>query len=93
MLKPLGLPPTVIELVHHHHERWDGDGYPDRLKGENIPLPARIFAIVDVWDALTSDRPYRKAWTTEKAIDHLKEQAGKHFDPDIVDKFLIVIQR
>jgi putative two-component system response regulator len=93
ILKPLGLPPTVLDLVHHHHERWDGDGYPDRLAGENIPLPARIFAVVDVWDALTSDRPYRKAWTTDKAIDHLREQAGKHFDPDVVDKFLIVIQR
>jgi putative two-component system response regulator len=93
ILQPLGLPPTVIDLVYHHHERCDGNGYPDRLTGAKIPLAARIFAIVDVWDALTSDRPYRKAWSEEKTIAYMKEQTGKHFDPDIVEKFLIVIQR
>jgi len=93
ILQPLGLPPTVIDLVHHHHERCDGNGYPDRLTCKKIPLAARIFAIVDVWDALTSDRPYRPAWSQEKTIVYIKEQAGKHFDPVIVEKFLIVIQR
>ena len=93
ILQPLGLPPTVIDLVYHHHERCDGNGYPDRLTGAKIPLAARIFAIVDVWDALTSDRPYRPAWSEEKTIAYIKEQAGKHFDPDVVEKFLIVIQR
>jgi len=93
ILQPLGLPPTVIDLVYHHHERCDGNGYPDRLTCKKIPLAARIFAIVDVWDALTSDRPYRKAWSEEKTIAYIKEQAGKHFDPDIVEKFLIVVQR
>jgi len=93
ILQPLGLPPTVIDLVHHHHERCDGNGYPDRLTCKKIPLAARIFAIVDVWDALISDRPYRPAWSQEKTITYIKEQAGKHFDPDIVEKFLIVIQR
>jgi putative two-component system response regulator len=92
ILQPLGLPPIALSLVHYHHEHWDGSGYPDRLTGESIPLPARIFAVVDVWDALTSDRPYRKAWSQEKTIAYIKEQAGKHFDPDIVEKFLIVIQ-
>jgi putative two-component system response regulator len=92
IIQPLGLPPTVIDLVHHHHERWDGNGYPSRLSGKKIPLVARIFAIVDVWDALTTDRTYRKAWSKEKTINYISEQAGKHFDPDIVEKFLIVIQ-
>ena len=93
ILQPLGLPPTVIDLVYHHHERCDGNGYPDRLTCKKIPLAARIFAIVDVWDALTSDRPYRPAWSQEKTIAYVTEQAGKHFDPDIVEKFFIVIQR
>jgi putative two-component system response regulator len=93
ILRPLGLPSTVIELVYYHHERWDGSGYPKGLAGKNIPLPARLFAVVNAWNALTSDRPQRKAWTNDKAIAYIKEQAGKHFDPDIVDKFLIVIQR
>jgi len=93
ILQPLGLPPTVIDLVHHHHERCDGNGYPDKLTCKKIPLAARIFTIVDVWDALTSDRPYRPAWSQEKTIAYIKEQAGKHFDPDIVEKFLRIIQR
>jgi putative two-component system response regulator len=93
ILQPLGLPPTVIDLVYHHHERCDGNGYPDRLTCKKIPLAARIFAIVDVWDALTSDRPYRPAWSEEKTIAYIKEQTGKHFDPDIAEKFLIVVQR
>lgn len=93
ILQPLGLPPTVINLVYHHHERWDGGGYPDRLRGERIPLAARIFSIVDVWDALTSDRPYRKAWSQDMTIEYFTEQAGKQFDPNIVEKFLAIIQR
>jgi putative two-component system response regulator len=93
ILQPLGLPPIAIEITYHHHERWDGDGYPEGLAGEDIPLPARIFAIVDVWDTLTSDRPYRRAWSQEKTIAYMKEQAGTHFDPNIVEKFLAVIER
>jgi HD-GYP domain-containing protein (c-di-GMP phosphodiesterase class II) len=81
-----------MDLVYHHHERWDGSGYPDGLAGEKIPLPARIFAIVDVWDAITSDRPYRPAWDTDKAIRYISEQAGMSFDPLLVEKFLILIQ-
>jgi len=91
ILQPLGLPPTALSLVHYHHEHWDGSGYPDRLTGESIPLPARIFAVVDVWDALTSDRPYRKAWSRERTIAYLKEQAGRQFDPALVDVFLRII--
>jgi PAS domain S-box-containing protein/putative nucleotidyltransferase with HDIG domain len=78
----------ALDIPHYHHERWDGKGYPDQLSGEQIPLPARVFAIIDVWDALNSDRPYRKAWSPEKAIDYIKSQSGKHFDPQLVKIFL-----
>lgn len=78
----------ALDIPYAHHEKWDGTGYPQGLKGEAIPLAARIFAVVDVWDALTSDRPYRPAWTREQAIAYLREQAGKHFDPHIVEVFL-----
>ena len=75
---------SAIDIPYCHHEKWDGTGYPRGLKGEQIPLPARIFAVVDVWDALTSDRPYRKAWPKEKTIEYIKSQAGKHFDPQVL---------
>ncbi|MBT3338462.1 MAG: HD-GYP domain-containing protein [Anaerolineae bacterium] len=70
-----------------HHERWDGSGYPHGYKGEETPLMARIFAVADVWDALTSDRPYRKAWLPEDALAHIENNAGKLFDPDVVQAF------
>src|SRR5690606_784493 len=73
--------------VRHHHERWDGHGYPDGLAGLAIPLYARILAIVDVFEALTSDRPYRPAWEVSRAIAHMKEEAGRHFDPDLLPVF------
>jgi HD-GYP domain-containing protein (c-di-GMP phosphodiesterase class II) len=78
----------ALNIPYCHHERWDGAGYPQGLKGEQIPLSARIFAVVDVWDALISDRPYRKAWSKEKTIKHIQEQAGTHFDPQVVEAFL-----
>jgi len=78
----------ALEIPYAHHERWDGSGYPRGLKGSEIPLSARIFAVVDVYDALTSDRPYRKAWPREKALAYLQEQAGKQFDPEVVAAFL-----
>ncbi|HKI52654.1 MAG TPA: HD-GYP domain-containing protein [Anaerolineales bacterium] len=81
----------AIPIAYSHHERWDGDGYPEGLKGEEIPLLARIFAVVDNWDALTSDRPYRKAWTDEKVAAYLKENARKMFDPHIVEVFLPIV--
>jgi putative nucleotidyltransferase with HDIG domain len=80
-----------VEVAYSHHERWDGLGYPEGLKGEEIPLSARIFAVVDQWDALTSDRPYRKAWTKEKVLAYFQENAGKIYDPKIVDVFLTII--
>lgn len=71
--------------VRHHHERWDGTGYPDRLKGEEIPLPSRIIAVADVYEALTSDRPYRKALTKEEAREiMMKQMSGTVLDPDLV---------
>ncbi len=71
-----------------HHEKWNGKGYPNGLAGEDIPLEARIVAIADVFDALTSERPYKKAWPVEKAIAVIQEDAGRHFDPNLVPIFL-----
>lgn len=77
----------AMDIPYCHHERWDGSGYPRQLKGEEIPLAARLFAVVDVFDALTSDRPYRKAWSREKALEYIREQSGKHFSPEAVKVF------
>ena len=93
ILEPLGLPSAALKLIYQHHEYWDGSGYPDGLAGVDIPLPARIFTIVDVWNALTTDRTYRKAWTWDKTINYINEQMGKQFDPNIAKKFLYIIQR
>ena len=82
----------ALEIPYAHHERWDGSGYPLGLQGTEIPLAARIFSVVDVYDALTSDRPYRKAWTKEKALENLIENAEKHFDPAVVRAFQEIIQ-
>ncbi len=82
----------ALDIPYHHHEKWNGLGYPQGLKGEQIPLSARIFAVVDVWDALTSDRPYRKAWTSKKALDYIREQSNTQFDPKVVDVFLSLIK-
>ncbi len=90
MLKNLSfLPQAVLEVVRHHHERWDGSGYPDGLNKANIPLLARIFSVVDVYDALTSKRPYKVAWSHEQAITEIVQQSGKQFDPLVVDAFLL----
>jgi putative two-component system response regulator len=76
-----------------HHEKWDGSGYPNGLKGEAIPIEGRICAICDVFDALTSERPYKKAWPVEQAVDYLLTQKGQHFDPELVDHFLAIIEQ
>ena len=78
----------ALDIPYCHHEKWDGSGYPHKLRGEHIPLAARIFAIVDVWDALTSERPYRPAWSKADAHVYIREQSGKHFEPRVVDLFL-----
>ncbi len=88
MLSPIGYLKRAMDIPYSHHEKWDGSGYPQGLKGEEIPLAARIFAVADVYDALTSDRPYRKAWSKKKTIDYIREQTGKLFDPKAVEAFL-----
>lgn len=88
MLSPIPFLRPVLDIPLYHHERWDGTGYPRGIRGEEIPLVARIFAVADVWDALTSDRPYRPAWTKSHARQYIRQQAGKYFDPKIVDVFL-----
>ncbi len=75
-------------IAYSHHERWDGGGYPEGLRAEQIPLSARLFAVVDVWDALTSERVYRAAWPRQQALDYLRDNSGSQFDPRIVDRFL-----
>lgn len=82
---------SALDIPYCHHEKWDGTGYPRALRGEQIPLPARIFSLVDVWDALTSDRPYRPAWSHKEALEYIQEQSGKHFDPRIVESFLVEV--
>lgn len=79
-----------LNIPYSHHEKWDGTGYPQGLKGEDIPLPARIFALADVWDALRSDRPYRSAWTEERVSEYIRSLSGTHFDPDLVEPFLAI---
>jgi putative nucleotidyltransferase with HDIG domain len=91
MLSPISYLKPAIDIPYCHHERWDGGGYPRGLKGESIPLMARIFAIVDVWDALRSDRPYRKGWSDDAVRAHLIEGSGTHFDPQILETFLEVV--
>ncbi len=87
-LLPIEVLHPALDIPYAHHERWDGSGYPRGLKGEDIPLAARIFAVVDVWDALRSDRPYRPAWTQAEVLAHIKEMSGIHFDPQVVTAFL-----
>jgi putative two-component system response regulator len=87
MIYPIEYLRPSLDIPYCHHEKWDGSGYPRGLKGEEIPLCARIFAIIDVWDALTSDRPYRPSWDKQKTMKHINDEAGKHFDPHIVELF------
>jgi putative nucleotidyltransferase with HDIG domain len=92
MLSPIDYLRPALEIPYCHHEKWDGSGYPRGLAGEQIPLAARLFAVVDVWDALRSDRPYRKGWDEQKVRDHIRSQAGTHFDPNAVGLFLRVME-
>ncbi len=92
MLSPIEYLRPALAIPYSHHEKWDGTGYPRGLKGEEIPMSARLFAIADVWDAVTSDRPYRAAWTEEQATAYIREQSGKHFDPQVVDLFFKVVE-
>ncbi len=92
LLRPIPHFGEVIEIPYCHHEKWDGSGYPRRLKGEEIPLSARIFSIVDVWDALSSNRPYRAAWPANQVIDYINYQSNKHFEPEVTKAFLDMVR-
>jgi putative nucleotidyltransferase with HDIG domain len=93
LLKPITYLEKAIEIPYCHHERWDGSGYPRGLQGEQIPLAARIFMVVDVYDALRSDRPYRTAWSEEETRNYIKQNAGTLFDPRIVEQFLKLLDK
>ncbi len=91
LLSPISYLRGALDIPYSHHEHWDGSGYPRGLKAEQIPLAARIFSVVDIWDALLSDRPYRKAWPQVKVIEYLRDIAGSHLDPRVVEIFLSMI--
>jgi putative nucleotidyltransferase with HDIG domain len=93
LLKPITYLGSAVDIPYGHHEKWDGTGYPRGLKGEEIPLSARLFAVVDIYDALTSDRPYRKSWTSEKTLDYIRELSGNHLDPQVVEAFLKMFEK
>ena len=92
MLYPIAYLRPALDIPYCHHEKWDGSGYPRGLKGQEIPLAARLFAVADVYDALTSDRPYRPAWSQEKALCYILEHAGSHFDPAAAHAFIRMLQ-
>ncbi len=92
LLTPIQSLRQALPIPYCHHEKWDGSGYPRQLQGAAIPLAARLFAVVDVWDALQSLRPYRPAWSPQQATQHLQDQAGLHFDPSIVETFLPLVR-
>ncbi|MBI3742214.1 MAG: response regulator [Chloroflexi bacterium] len=92
MLSPIEYLRPALDIPYCHHEKWDGTGYPRGLKGDQIPLAARIFAVVDVYDALTSDRPYRAAWSKEKTLEHIQSLRGTHFEPRVVDAFIKMME-
>lgn len=91
LLSPIQFLRPALEIPYSHHEKWDGTGYPRGLRGEAIPLSARLFAVVDVWDALTNDRPYRPAWPRAQALAHIRAESGRHFDPRVVEAFTALI--
>lgn len=91
LLSPIKYLEPAMDIPHWHHEKWDGTGYPDRLAGEDIPFSARMFALSDVYDALTSNRPYRNAWSKQETLQYIENQTGKHFDPRIVPEFLSLV--
>jgi HD-GYP domain-containing protein (c-di-GMP phosphodiesterase class II) len=92
LLSPIEYLRPALDIPYCHHERWDGSGFPRGLKGEEIPLAARIFTVVDVWDALRTDRPYRSSWSIQKTLEYINESSGKSFDPMVAKAFIKMIQ-
>lgn len=92
LLNPIDFLQKALDIPYCHHERWNGNGYPRGLKGEEIPISARIFALIDVWDALLSDRPYRSAWARDKVIEYIKDQSGIQFDPKLTEIFMELVE-
>jgi ribonuclease P protein subunit RPR2 len=92
IVAPISFLRDSLGLIRHHHERFDGRGYPDRLRGDEIPLSARIFSVADSFDAMTSDRPYRDSIGVERAVDELRDGAGTQFDPDVVEVFVSMVE-
>lgn len=92
LLAPIAYLQPALDIPYCHHEKWDGTGYPRGLKGEEIPLAARVFAVADIWDAVRSDRPYRRAWPTDLALEHIVSLSGTHLDPDVVKAFCQMLQ-
>lgn len=92
LLSPVNYLAPALDIPHWHHEKWDGTGYPDQLGGEDIPFAARIFALADVYDALTSNRPYRSAWSQDETVEYIRNQSGSHFDPRLVPEFLSMLE-
>jgi response regulator RpfG family c-di-GMP phosphodiesterase len=93
MLSPIEYLRPALDIPYCHHEKWDGSGYPRGLKGEEIPFSARLFTVVDVWDALLSERPYQKGWSEKEAREYILEQRGIHFDPKVVDAFIKMLEQ
>ena len=91
ILSPIPFLKEALDIPYLHHEKWDGSGYPRGIRGEEIPVAARIFAVIDVWDALRSDRPYRSAWAEERIREYLEQERERHFDPMIVGVFFKVL--
>jgi putative nucleotidyltransferase with HDIG domain len=93
LLAPIAFLRPALDIPYCHHEKWNGTGYPRGLCQEQIPLAARLFAVVDIWDALSSDRPYRQAWDTPRVLEHIRSLAGSHLDPRIVPVFLRLLDK
>jgi PAS domain S-box-containing protein/putative nucleotidyltransferase with HDIG domain len=93
LLSPISHLKKALDIPYYHHEYWDGSGYPSGAKGKDIPLSARTFAVVDVWDALSNDRPYRKAWPKEQILTYIRERCGTQFDPEVLKSFLRMLER
>jgi len=93
VVAPMSFLGRAVDVIRSHHERWDGGGYPRGLAGDAIPLPARIFSVVDAFDAMTSDRPYRRALHVEEAIEEIARSSGTQFDPEVVEAFLILMSQ